>query len=106
MSDSIAALRRQRRDELSKLADEHMQHDLQPADRDALKAAATKVSRWTVVGSALGIGLGFYVAFRLRSMRKQVFEVFKAQEKPVRVVFADGRTGKCKPELNLLLLNY
>jgi hypothetical protein len=94
MAESIAALRRQRRDELSKLADEHLQHDLQPADRDALKAAAKKVSTWTMVGSALGIGLGFYVAFRLRSTRKQVFEIFKAQEKPVSVVFADGRAGK------------
>ena len=46
----------------------------------------------------LGIGLGFYVAFRLRSVRKQMFEAFKAQEKPVSVVFADGRTGKLWPE--------
>ncbi|KAH8698604.1 hypothetical protein BGW36DRAFT_376456 [Talaromyces proteolyticus] len=102
MSESIAALRRQRRDELAKLADEHLQHDLQPADRDALKAAALTVSTWTVVGSAIGIGLGFYVAFRLRGVRKQVFEAFKAQEKPVSVLFADGRTESI-PDITPLL---
>lgn len=93
MSESLAALRKNRRDELAKLADQHLQHDLRESDRDALKNAATRVSTWTLVGSAVGIGLGFFVAFRLRSARKAMFEAFKAQEKPVSVVFSDGRTG-------------
>jgi hypothetical protein len=94
MSESLAAFRKHRREELAKLAEQHLQHDLQPADRDALLNAATRVSTWTLIGSAVGIGLGFYVAFRLRSVRKGIFEAFKAQEKPVSVVFADGRTGR------------
>ncbi|GAM42826.1 hypothetical protein TCE0_044r17151 [Talaromyces pinophilus] len=102
MSDSLAALRKHRRDELAKLADQHLQHDLRESDRDALKAAATRVSTWTLIGSAVGIGLGFYVAFRLRSARKAMFEAFKAQEKPVRVVFADGRTESI-PDITPLL---
>jgi hypothetical protein len=93
MSESFAAFRKHRRDELGKLADQHLQHDLRESDRDALKAAATRVSTWTLIGSAVGIGLGFYVAFRIRNVRKTMFEAFKAQEKPVSVVFADGRTG-------------
>lgn len=93
MSDSLAAFRRYRRDELAKLADRHLQNDLQESDRNTLKAAATRVSTWTMIGSAAGIGLGFYVAFRVRSARKTMFEAFKAQQKPVSVVFADGRTG-------------
>lgn len=93
MSDSIAAFRKHRRDELSKLADQHLQNDLQESDRDALKSAAKRVSTWTLIGSAIGIGLGFYTAYRLRSARKMMFEAFKAQEKPIKVVFADGKTG-------------
>lgn len=93
MSESLAILRRRRSDELAKLADEHIQHDLQQSDRDALKDAASKVSLWTTVGSALGVGLGLYVAMRLRSTRRAVFQAFRAQEKPTKVVFADGRTG-------------
>lgn len=93
MSESFAVLRRRRSDELAKLADEHMQHDLQADDRDKLKAAASKVSLWTTVGSAVGISLGLYAAIRLRSTRKAFFAAVRAQEKPTQVVFADGRTG-------------
>ncbi|OKL63675.1 hypothetical protein UA08_00926 [Talaromyces atroroseus] len=102
MSESLAAFRKHRREELAKLAEQHLQHDLQPADRDALLNAATRVSTWTLIGSAVGIGLGFYVAFRLRSVRKTIFEAFKAQEKPVSVVFADGRTESI-PDITPLL---
>lgn len=94
MSESFAVLRRRRSDELAKLADEHMQHDLQADDRDKLKAAANKVSVWTTVGSAVGISLGLYAAIRLRSTRKAFFVAVRAQERPTKVVFADGRTGK------------
>jgi hypothetical protein len=93
MSQSFALLRRQRTDDLSKLADQHMQNDLQFEDRDALKSAASTVSLWTTVGSAVGIGLGLYAAVRLRSTRKAFFAAVRAQERPTKVVFADGRTG-------------
>lgn len=104
MSDSLAALRKNRRDELARLADQHLQHDLRESDRNALKTAATRVSTWTLVGSAAGIGLGFFVAFRLRSARKAMFEAFKAREKPVSVVFADGRTGMYSSPFFLLFV--
>lgn len=93
MSESFAILRRQRTDDLSNLADQHMQRDLQSEDRDALKSAASTVSMWTTVGSAVGISLGLYAAIRLRSSRKAFFAAIRAQEKPTKVVFADGRTG-------------
>ncbi|CAI7576323.1 hypothetical protein N7533_009138 [Penicillium manginii] len=102
MSQSFALLRRQRTDDLSKLADQHMQHDLQPEDRDALKSAASTVSLWTTVGSAVGIGLGLYAAVRLRSTRKAFFAAVRAQERPTKVVFADGRTEPI-PDLTPLL---
>jgi hypothetical protein len=95
-SESFAILRRRRSDELSKLADEHMQHDLQADDREKLKSAATKVSLWTTVGSAVGISLGLYAAIRLRSTRKAFFAAVRAQEKPTKVVFSDGHTGKLR----------
>ena len=93
MSESLAVLRRRRSDELARLADEHMQHDLQATDRDKLKSAASRISLWTTVGSAVGLGLGLFAAIRLRSTRKAFFATMRAQEKPTKVVFADGRTG-------------
>jgi hypothetical protein len=93
MSESFALLRRRRSDDLAKLADQHLQNDLQADDRDALKSAASTVSLWTTVGSAVGLGLGLYAAIRLRSNRKAFFAAIRAQEKPTKVVFADGRTG-------------
>lgn len=93
MSESFALMRRRRSDELAKLADEHLQHDLQADDRDALRSAASTVSMWTTVGSAVGLGLGLFAAIRLRSTRKAFFDAIRAQERPTKVVFADGRTG-------------
>jgi len=102
MPESLAALRKQRRDELARLADQHMQHDLQPSDRETLKAAARKVSTWTTIGSLAGLGLGLYVAFRLRTSRKALFDAFRAAEKPKSIVFADGRTEPV-PDITPLL---
>ncbi|KAJ5224382.1 uncharacterized protein N7469_007885 [Penicillium citrinum] len=102
MPESFALLRRQRTDDLSKLADQHMQHDLRSEDRDALKSAASTVSMWTTVGSAIGVGLGLYAAIRLRSSRKAFFAAIRAQERPTKVVFADGRTEPI-PDLTPLL---
>ncbi|KAJ5104388.1 hypothetical protein NUU61_001735 [Penicillium alfredii] len=102
MSESFAALRSRRTDELARLADEHLQHDLQPEDRETLKAAASKVSLWTTVGSAVGLGLGLFAAIRLRSTRKAFFAAVRAQEKPSKVMFADGRTESI-PDLTPLL---
>jgi hypothetical protein len=93
MTDSLAILRQNRSDELARLADEHIQHDLQPNDRDKLKAAATSISLWTTVGSAVGVSLGLLAAIRLRGTRKAFFSAIRAQERPTKVVFEDGRTG-------------
>lgn len=93
MSDSLAVFRRRRSDELTRLADEHLQHDLQPDDREMLKSAASTVSWWTAIGSTVGVGLGLYIAFRFRTTRKALFDAFRAQEKPTHVVFAGGRSG-------------
>ncbi|RAK99415.1 uncharacterized protein BO80DRAFT_494732 [Aspergillus ibericus CBS 121593] len=102
MPDIYPALRNRRSNDLARLADQHLQHDLRPQDRDALKAASHKVAFWTTVGSAVGLGLGLYAAFRLRSSRKAFFEVFRAREKPTQVVFADGRTEPI-PDITPLL---
>ncbi|KAL1862192.1 hypothetical protein Plec18167_001022 [Paecilomyces lecythidis] len=91
-SETFAFNRRRARDELNALAEEHMQHDLQPADRDKLQSSAQKIAIHTTLGSLIGIGLGAYFAFRLRRGRLQLFEAFKAKEKPTAVQFADGRT--------------
>jgi hypothetical protein len=93
MSESFAILRQRRSDELAKLADEHLQHDLQSGDRDKLNAAASSISLWTTVGSAVGVSLGLLAAIRLRSTRKAFFSAIRAQEKPTKVIFEDGRTS-------------
>lgn len=92
MADSLAAFRGGRSGDLRQLAEEHLQHDLNDADRDTLRSAAGKVSTQAQVGSLLGLGLGVYCAVRLRKMRLAYFKAFRAMEKPIEVRFADGRT--------------
>ena len=70
---------------------------LNQSDRDLLRSAGSKVSTYAGVGSLIGIGLGAYFAFRLRSMRMAYFKAFRAIEKPIEVRFADGRTGGSHP---------
>lgn len=68
---------------------------LNQEDRDLLKSAGGKVSTHAGIASGIGLGLGVYFAFRLRTMRMAYFRAFRAMEKPVEVRFADGRTGIC-----------
>lgn len=93
-TESLAAFRKSGRDELAKLAEEHMQHDLRQSDRDVLRSAASALTTRTVVGSFLGFGLGVFMAYRLRTARTNMFNAFRAREKPTMVTFADGRTGE------------
>ncbi|OQE00199.1 hypothetical protein PENVUL_c056G06494 [Penicillium vulpinum] len=102
MSESVAILRQGRSDELSRLADEHLQHDLQASDRDKLNAAASSISLWTTVGSAVGVSLGLLAAIRLRGSRKAFFSAIRAQERPTKVIFEDGRSESI-PDLTPLL---
>ncbi|KAL4943444.1 hypothetical protein BDV06DRAFT_189797 [Aspergillus oleicola] len=102
MPDIYPVARGRRTNELSTLADYHIQHNLSADDRDALRSAAKTVSIWTTVGSAIGVGLGLYAAFRLRSSRKVFFDVFRAAQKPVKVIFADGRS-EAIPDITPLL---
>ncbi|KAL8829826.1 MAG: hypothetical protein Q9170_006006 [Blastenia crenularia] len=98
MSDSLALLRKNAGQEISALAEEHLKHDLQDSDRDALKSAASKISTHISIGTVVGIGLGAFLAFRLRSRRMQMFNAFRAHEKPTHVKFADGR-GEAIPDV-------
>ncbi|KPI41786.1 uncharacterized protein AB675_5681 [Cyphellophora attinorum] len=93
MSDisSFAALRKHQSEDLAKLAEEHFKHDLQETDKKTLVSAAGKVQTHALVGSIVGVGLGAFLAIRLRSNRQKIFQAFKAAEKPTHVVFASGR---------------
>ena len=64
-----------------------------------MRRAGSKVTTYAKAGSLFGVGFGIYCAFRLRSMRMAYFNAFRATEKPVRVQFADGRTGMSFPDL-------
>ncbi|KAH7125358.1 hypothetical protein B0J11DRAFT_304296 [Dendryphion nanum] len=90
--ESLAAFRSHRSQELQRLAEQHLQHDLNQSDRDILKSAGGKVSTHATIGSLLGLGLGVFCAVRLRRMRLAYFNAFRAMEKPVEIKFADGRT--------------
>ncbi|KAH9841317.1 hypothetical protein Tdes44962_MAKER07766 [Teratosphaeria destructans] len=91
-SDSVAAFRKGLGPDLASLAEQHMQHDLQQSDRDALQKAARTVSTHTTVGSLCGIALGLYLAYRIRANRVQLFNAFRASEQPTAIQFASGRT--------------
>ncbi|KAI1412332.1 hypothetical protein F5Y13DRAFT_163390 [Hypoxylon sp. FL1857] len=89
---SFAAFRKsEQHADLGKLAEEHMKHDLTQEDRDALVKASTRVSTRAIIGTLAGLGLGLYAAFRLRRVRADMFNAFRAAEKPTHVLFADGR---------------
>ena len=92
-TDSLAVFRKSVGDDISKLAEEHLKHDLQDSDRDTLNSAASKMTTYAGVGSVLGLGLGLFLAFRVRSNRTKMFNAFRAAGKPTHVKFADGREG-------------
>jgi hypothetical protein len=102
---SLAMMRKNAGHELAQLADDHLNHDLQQSDRDALKSATQKFSTYTNVGSLLGLGLCVALAFRVRKVRAEYFKAFRAMERPTKIMFADGRTGwltaDC-PQVNLV----
>ncbi|KAL1311253.1 hypothetical protein AAFC00_001442 [Neodothiora populina] len=100
-SDSLALFRKSMGDDLGKLADHHFR-DLKPEDRDTLRSAAKKVSTYTTVGSMIGVGLGLFLAYRVRANRNAVFQAFRAAEKPTHVQFAGGRTEPL-PDLTPML---
>jgi len=100
--ESLAISRKNAGSELAQLAEEHMKHDLQQSDRDALNDAARKFSSYTAIGSIVGLSLGAALAFRVRRVRTQYFKAFRAIEKPTHVKFADGRE-QALPDLSNLL---
>ncbi|KAJ2984802.1 hypothetical protein NUW58_g5870 [Xylaria curta] len=88
----LAAFRKsEQQEELKKLANKHIESDLEPSDREAIRKATMSVANATTVGSLIGVGLGLYAAIRLRRMRTEMFMAFRAAEKPSFVIFPDGR---------------
>lgn len=84
-------------------------YSLELKDREVLNRAGRKLTTHVGLGSLVGIGLGLYGAYKLRTMRVAYFNAFKvatpvpefhteltryqAMEKPTEIRFADGRTG-------------
>ena len=101
-SESFAMTRKTMGPELAKLAEEHMKHDLQQSDRDALRKAASTVSTYATVGSLLGLGLGTLLAFRIRSNRTAMFKAFHTVEQPTALKFASGKETPL-PDLTTVL---
>ncbi|KAH7391594.1 hypothetical protein BKA64DRAFT_678005 [Cadophora sp. MPI-SDFR-AT-0126] len=101
-SQSLAISRQNASKELAQLAEDHIQHDLQQSDRDALKRASQKFGTHTTLGSLIGLGLGGFLAFRVRASRIAYFKAFRATEKPTHVVFPGGRTEPV-PDITPLL---
>ncbi|KAH8769725.1 hypothetical protein BGZ57DRAFT_443641 [Hyaloscypha finlandica] len=100
--DSFALSRKNASQELAQLAEEHMKHDLQQSDRDALNNASKRFGSYTAIGSLVGLGLGALLALRVRRARTEYFKAFRAIEKPTHVKFADGRE-EALPDLSNLL---
>ena len=65
-------------------------------------SAAKKVQTHALIGSLVGIGLGAFLAVRLRQNRNRLFQAFKATEKPTHVRFANGRE-EAIPDITPLL---
>ncbi|KAK0257266.1 hypothetical protein B0A54_07338 [Friedmanniomyces endolithicus] len=101
-SDSLAMFRKSMGPDLAKLAEQHLQHDLTQADRDALQTAARTVSTHVTAGSLLGLALSTLLAYRLRRARLANFAAFSAREKPVALRFPSGREEPI-PDVTALL---
>lgn len=94
---SIAAFRKSaQHDELAKLAESHFKDDLTPEDRELVINAAQTVGWQASVGSAVGVSLGIFLAYRVRRFRSHWFTEFLARDKPTQITFASGKTGTFK----------
>lgn len=93
---SLAAFRRHHQhDELAQLAESHFEHDLTTDDREVLKGAAKTISWHASFGSIVGLGLGCFLAYRVRGLRRNWFNEFRTSDQPKQVIFHSGKT--CKP---------
>lgn len=79
-----------------------MVYSLTETDRNALKSAASTVSTSTMLGTLIGLSLGAYLAYKVRSNRARMFQAFRASEKPTHVRFASGRE-EAIPDITPLL---
>ncbi|KAL8791608.1 MAG: hypothetical protein Q9195_005813 [Heterodermia aff. obscurata] len=77
--------------DLKLLTEQRYQRDLSDSDREVLENAARKLRTYVTAGKILGLGLGLFSAFRIRRSKMQKYTAFHTQEKPLHVVFADGR---------------
>ncbi|KAF1348659.1 hypothetical protein BDV97DRAFT_369918 [Delphinella strobiligena] len=102
-SESLAIFRKSMGDDLGQMA-EHHYRDLEQSDRDKLKSAASTLSTYTTIGSMVGVGLGLFLAYKVRANRTAMFQAFRTAEKPTRVQFEGGRSAiEPIPDLTPLL---
>lgn len=100
---ALAAFRRDRQhDELAQLAESHFQHDLTADDREVLKGAASTISWHASLGSVVGLGLGCFLAYRARGLRRNWLNQFRTSDQPKQVIFHSGKT--CEPSLRIVTL--
>ncbi|KAK1834894.1 hypothetical protein QBC39DRAFT_251263 [Podospora conica] len=78
-------------DDLARIGEAHLKHDLSPDDRARLRTAASKVTNYTTLGSLLGLGLGAAVAYRIHANRVALYNAFKMVNRPIEVIFPNGR---------------
>lgn len=104
--DNLAAFRppAQHHQDLAVLAQTHFQNDLTQEDREIIRSATGTISRSAYVGSLLGIGLGYLLAYRVRALRRNWWGEFRAARQaaaqgqegtkdwPVKVVFESGKS--------------
>lgn len=84
-------------DELARIGEAHLKQDLSPDDRARLRTAASRVTNYTTVGSLLGLGLGAAMAYRIHTNRVALYNAFKMVNRPVEVIFPNGRRGAFLP---------
>ncbi|KAL8773700.1 MAG: hypothetical protein Q9209_001468 [Squamulea sp. 1 TL-2023] len=78
--------------EINKLYVEQMQK-LSPYDRARRESATRTISTFTVIGAALGVGFGVWLAARNRRSNMKVVNAFNEVQRPIAVIYANGRGG-------------
>lgn len=98
-------------EEHKKLFMEHYKR-LNDSDRGRVRSAFYTIYTYVALGASVALGVGLFLGSRSRGSRLKTLMGFKTTEKPIAIVFANGRTGMIThPFLRLsaptpLLLNY
>ena len=96
----------QLRREAQRRVEDRFDSTLSEEDRNAVKEGHLIMARYKYFGISLGLFAGLLGAHRLRANKIAMLRAIRAQERPLHVVFASGRTGTVAQPTQYFGLNH